>query len=112
MRITLNLSFNKVIVPYDYQSKLVGVFHKWIGKDNNLHDTVSLYSFSWFSKGEVKNKGLNFPNGTTWSINSHDDFLIKKIINEIQNGNDIMPFGMQINSIYIQENLAFYTPMI
>ncbi len=60
MRIYLQLSANREIVPFNYQQSLVGAFHKWLG-ENELHDDISLYSLSWLSKGVPKKGGLDFP---------------------------------------------------
>ena len=44
MRITFFLSSNyKRLVPFDYQQKLVGRLHNWLG-ENAEHDSISLYS--------------------------------------------------------------------
>ena len=48
MRIYLRTTPNDVIVPFDYQQKIVGTIHKWLG-NNEIHDKISLYSFSWTS---------------------------------------------------------------
>ena len=37
MRILLKTSANTTPVPFDYQQKLVGTIHKWIG-NNSIHD--------------------------------------------------------------------------
>ena len=37
MRIHLKTSQNTTPVPFDYQQKLVGTIHKWIGS-NSIHD--------------------------------------------------------------------------
>ena len=39
MRIHLKTSANTTPVPFDYQQKLVGTIHKWIG-NNSIHDTA------------------------------------------------------------------------
>lgn len=46
MRIHLATTPNDKPVSFDYQQKLVGVLHKWLGGDNNEHGNMSLYSFS------------------------------------------------------------------
>ena len=35
MRIHLISTENKEIVPFDYQQKLVGTLHKWLGENNH-----------------------------------------------------------------------------
>ena len=46
MRLHLSLSPSQQIIPFDYTRKITSRLHQWIGKDNTLHDSVSLYSFS------------------------------------------------------------------
>ena len=53
MRIHLKTTPNTKPVPFDYQQKLVGTIHKWIG-DNSIHDKISLYSFSWINGGRMR----------------------------------------------------------
>ena len=106
MRIILNLTKNQQLVPFDYQSKLVGRLHKWLGK-NEIHDGMSLYSFSWLGEGKAKDKkGLNFPNGTTWTINSHDVDFLKTIVQNVQIDNEVA-FGIFVNGVTIQEDPYF-----
>ena len=51
MRIHLSTSANNELVPFNYQQKLIGVLHRWLGT-NELHDKISLYSFSWLKGGK------------------------------------------------------------
>ena len=53
MRIYLRTTPNDVIVPFDYQQKIVGTIHKWLG-NNEIHDKISLYSFSWLLGGNMR----------------------------------------------------------
>ena len=76
MRIYLHLSPNTEIVPFNYQQKLVGAFHKWLGI-NELHDALSLYSLSWLRhlgnpkyKTDKAKTGLVFPYGAEMFISS------------------------------------------
>ena len=39
MRIHLKTSANTTPVPFDYQQKLVGTIHKWIG-NNSIHPQI------------------------------------------------------------------------
>ena len=52
MCIYLRTTPNDVIVPFDYQQKIVGTIHKWLG-NNEIHDKISLYSFSWLLGGNM-----------------------------------------------------------
>ena len=85
MRIRIKTTSNEKILPFDYQGKLIGVIHKWLG-NNELHDKISLYSFSWLLGGVmVDKKGYVFPNGAELLISFHEDQHLKKIIDSINN---------------------------
>lgn len=51
MQIHLKITESDKIIPFNYQPILTGAIHKWIGK-NEIHDELSLYSFSWLNGGE------------------------------------------------------------
>ena len=82
MRIHLKTSANTTPVPFDYQQKLVGTIHKWIG-NNSKHDKISLYSFSWLSGGRRVDNALQFSQGATMFISFYDESIIKVIIRTI-----------------------------
>ena len=67
MRIHLKTTANTQPVPFNYQQKLVGTIHKWIGL-NSIHDKISLYSFSWLSGGRKVEDALQFSQGATLFI--------------------------------------------
>lgn len=76
MRIHISTNKNTSLVPFDYQQKLVGTIHKWIG-NNSIHDRISLYSFSWLEGGEIVSNALNFPKGATMFLSFHDDNVMR-----------------------------------
>lgn len=82
MRIHLKTSQNTIPVPFDYQQKLVGTIHKWIGS-NSIHDKISLYSFSWLNGGRKVEDALQFSQGATMFISFYDESIIKVIIRTI-----------------------------
>lgn len=82
MRIHLKTTVNTSPVPFDYQQKLVGTIHKWIGS-NSIHDKISLYSFSWLNGGRMIDNALQFPNGASLFISFYDADIIKRIIKSI-----------------------------
>jgi len=102
MRIHLISTENKEIVPFDYQQKLVGTLHKWLGENNHEHGEISLYSFSWLQGGQLRDKGFDFPNGAKWFISFHDEEKIKMIIKSIINDKKIF-CGMYISDLIIEE---------
>ncbi|MEN7548051.1 CRISPR-associated endoribonuclease Cas6 [Rapidithrix thailandica] len=107
MRIHLFLSSNSEPVPFNYQSVLTGVLHKWIGASNGVHDHLSLYSFSWLNAGKAIKKGLDFPNGSKWFISVHHAELLKQIIKGIQT-DPLVNWGMEVREICIEEEPDFY----
>lgn len=108
MRLHIHLSRNKEGVPFNYQERQVSKLHYWLGK-NEIHDKLSLYSFSWLKKGEQKGvKGLNFANGSQYFISCFDNNLIRQIIKSIQSDNDF-GWGMKITSLNLEEEPNFDT---
>jgi len=106
MRIYLKLSPNKTSVDFNYQSKLVGTLHKWIG-NNELHGKQSLFSMSWLSGGKaIGTKGLEFPSGSEWFISAYDADLIKKIVSGVMDAPEFN-FGMKVTEIAIRETTEF-----
>lgn len=103
MRLNLSLTSTRQLVPFDYQQRLVGAFHKWLGT-NEQHDGLSLYSLSWLSQGRANEQrtGLRFNQETSWSISSHDPKLLLQVIRGIQT-DPAIAFGMSVRSLTIQE---------
>ncbi len=105
MRIYLHLTPNTEPVPYDYQQRLVGAFHKWLG-ENELHDEISLYSLSWLSHGNPRGRGLDFPNGSTFQVSAPDDVLLSKMVQGVFQGHQIS-WGMEVAEVSIQRTPDF-----
>ncbi|MGK7397629.1 MAG: CRISPR-associated endoribonuclease Cas6 [Candidatus Cyclobacteriaceae bacterium M3_2C_046] len=84
---------------------LTGALHKWIGK-NDIHDHLSLYSFSWLQDAKKVKDGLDFPYGSSYFISAHDSLLIKMIIQGIQQDPEIGK-GLFVKEIIIQEDPVF-----
>lgn len=106
MRIHFKLSPNKIIVPYNYQELILSKLHNWIGKNNEFHDNISLYSYNWLKGGEKSGDGLNFLNGCYWSFSAFDEKLISKISKKALIDNEFI-CGMKIKRIEIQNNPNF-----
>ena len=98
MRLHLTLTPNTEPVPFNYQHQLTGALHKWLGK-NDLHDKISLYSFSWL-RGKAKrvDGGLSFPNGAKWFISFWEDAHTKQLKDGILKEPDVS-FGMKVAKI-------------
>lgn len=106
MRLHINLSKNTTTVPFSYQEQQVSKLHYWFGK-NELHDNLSLYSFSWLNNGSQEgNKGLNFRTGSQFFISCHDSSLIKQLIKSIQQDNDF-GWGMKITALTLEKEPNF-----
>ncbi len=105
MRLNLRTTPNMKPVPFNYQRKLVGTFHKWMGK-NDLHDTLSLYSLGWLSGGKATKGALDFKAGAHWSISSPDSDVLLKLINSIQ-AEPTIAYGMEVNEILVQHEPIF-----
>jgi CRISPR-associated endoribonuclease Cas6 len=105
MRIYLNATPNTETVPFNYQHKLVGVLHKWLGA-NELHGKVSLYSFSWLLNGKPTKEGLNYPNGATFFISFYEAQYVKQIIKAILDDPQ-MCYGMSVVDVTIEDEPDF-----
>lgn len=100
MRIHLKTTPNTEPVLFDYQQKMVGTIHKWIGR-NSIHDSISLYSFSWLNQAKVKDNCLHFPYGASFFISFYDEDFIKQIVKTILE-DPAMFCGMSVVDIRIE----------
>lgn len=80
MRLYFTLTPNNVSVPFDYQHRLTGVFNKWLA-ENNLHDSISLYSLSWLKGGKAVNGSLQFPLGARWFVSFYEEEHAERLVN-------------------------------
>ncbi|MDR0865779.1 MAG: CRISPR-associated endoribonuclease Cas6 [Candidatus Symbiothrix sp.] len=103
MRIHITTTPNKELVTFNYQPKLVGTLHKWLGI-NDLHGNPALYSFSWLLNAKTNENGLNYPNGATMFISFYDDNYLKQVVKSIMNDTE-MCYGMRVTDITIEDNL-------
>lgn len=104
MRIHLKTTANTSPVPFNYQQKLVGTIHKWIG-NNSIHDNISLYSFSWLNGGRKADNALDFSNGASMFISFYDETIIKQIIKSILDEPEMF-CGLTVTDITIDANPA------
>lgn len=102
MRIHIKTTPNTEPVPFDYQQKMVGTIHKWIGK-NAIHDKISLYSFSWLNGAKACDGFLQFAHGATFFLSFYDEYVIRQIIKTILD-NPSMFCGMSVVDIRIDGN--------
>lgn len=101
MRIHLSTTANEGLVPFNYQSKMVGTLHKWLGL-NGLHGTPALYSFSWLLNAKPTDKGLDYPNGAKFFISFYSDDYLKQVIKNILREPEMF-LGLKVLDITIQE---------
>ena len=106
MRLHLRLSKNNELIPFNYQPFLTGTLHKWIGKKNIEHGSVSLYSFSWLQNVVTNDKGINLKHNSYFFISAYDDALIKTIIKGIMVDPSVC-FGSSVATIDIEETPVF-----
>ncbi len=106
MRIYLQLTKNKELIPFNYQSFLTGVLHKWIGDGNIEHGNVSLYSFSWLHNVDTVEKGINLKRGSYFFISAYDKALIKTIVRGIM-ADPSLCCGSFVSAINIEETPVF-----
>lgn len=102
MRIHLRIKKTDKLIPFNHQSKLTGVIHKWLGL-NKEHGQLSLYSFSRFEGAIVTRQGIKFEKDITFFFSAHDPDLIKLIISGIQNDNTLFD-GLEVFEIIIEED--------
>jgi CRISPR-associated endoribonuclease Cas6 len=107
MRLYLQLTKNNKTIPFNYQPYLTGAIHKWVGHENNVHDALSLYSFSWFQNINVKGRnGINLNENSYFFISAHEPTLLKKIIKGIM-ADPFICFGTSVSDIQIGETPVF-----
>lgn len=83
MRIYLKLSKNKELIPFNNQHLLTAALHRWIGRNNELHDKQSLYCFSWLQNVKTGHKGISLTEDSYFFISAYEDEFIKKVIKGI-----------------------------
>lgn len=106
MRIYLKISAKGITIPYDHQPRLVGVIHKWLGKENNEHGNLSLYSFSRLENAKAKKNGLYFEKDSSFFFSSHDDQLIKTVLDGILK-DPVLFNELKVKEAIIQEEPIF-----
>jgi len=105
MRVHIQFSKPNGIIPFNHKEILTGAFHKWIGK-NNIHNNISLYSFSRLSGGRIKNNGLYFNQGAKWFISIYDKELFKKLLSGIVD-DPKLNWGMRVVDFFVQPEPDF-----
>ncbi|MDQ3711664.1 MAG: CRISPR-associated endoribonuclease Cas6 [Acidobacteriota bacterium] len=107
MRLHFTLSPNTEPVPFAYQHRLTGAFHKWL-EDNKLHDCISLYSLAWLDGSRRVANRLECPNGASWFVSFFEDEYVEKLVNGAL-ANPEMFCGMRVLQIRQQTTPDFGT---
>ena len=106
MRLHLSFSPSREAVPFQHLPALVGAIHKWLGRDNEEHDAVSLYSFSWLNGSRASRSGLHFPNGAHLFFSTPDGELLERLIKGIQDS-PALNWGMEVRELLLQRPPEF-----
>jgi len=106
MRLYFKLSKNKELIPFNYQPFLTGAIHKWIGENNEVHDALSLYSFSWLQHVEVRKDGVNLTANSYFFISAYHETLIKQILKGVLAAPSFC-FGSSVADVQIAEAPRF-----
>lgn len=93
---------NNILIPFNYQQKLTGVFHKWLGENNLEHGEVSLYSFSWLKNTKVSNKGLYCPKGASFFVSFYDTQRLKEVLSNIRTEPEMF-CGLFVKDVVIED---------
>lgn len=99
MRIAINLMSSTEKLPLDYQKKLVGTFHKWMQRPD-LHEEISLYSFSRIIGLKAKGRTLYLGRNPHLYFSAHDENLVINIIKNITNDPQMFN-GMSVKDVII-----------
>ncbi|MCD9189185.1 MAG: CRISPR-associated endoribonuclease Cas6 [Pyrinomonadaceae bacterium] len=97
MRLHFTLSPNIKPVPFAYQHRLTGVFHKWL-ENNDLHDKISLYSLAWLDGSRRVRNRLDFSNGARWFVSFFEDEFAEKLVHGALNDPEMF-CGMRVTRI-------------
>jgi CRISPR-associated endoribonuclease Cas6 len=103
MRLKITLSENTVLIPFDYQYKLMGCVHKWIGLGNSLHgEKLPLHAFSWLQNVQVFRGGLEtMYKESYFYFSAHKEEVLRKLIAGI-NQDNTMFCGIEVEDVNLQ----------
>ncbi len=102
MRLHIKTSQNQIKIPFDYQQKLTGVLHKWLGENNQEHGEISLYSFSWLRNTQVSENGLICPQGASFFLSFYDTQRLKDVLANIRKEPEMF-CGMNVEDVVIED---------
>lgn len=105
MRVYIKLTGSASEVPFNYQQALTRALHRWLGK-NELHDEVSLYSFSWLLGGRATKSGLKFNDDGYFFVSAYQDTVVKRIVGGLQQDPSVA-FGLIVRDALISTEPDF-----
>lgn len=107
MRIKITINTQNKLVPFNYQEDIISWFHGAIGRDNKIHDAISLYSFSWLNgRCERVGQQIRFLEHPSLYISSHDIKLLDNLTDAIIK-NNLFIFDTRITSFELVETPVF-----
>lgn len=106
MRLHIKTSKSKGSIDFNYQLLLTGCVQKWLGKDNEEHGKVSLYSFSWLHNVNVLKTGVQLKDGSSFFLSFHSDEPAKRVLKNILQEPEMFA-GARVIDITIEETPLF-----
>lgn len=87
----------RCVLPFEYHEHFLRLLHKFLGRNNEQHDTLSLYS--WFLCGtRLVDVGFDISQGCSWVFSSWDDAMAQRVATEAMGYNE--PFlGLRVASV-------------
>ena len=82
MRLLLSLALKPgLVLPFQYQDALLTALHRWLGRDNVLHDAPrSLYSFGPLEGLHAAHGGLMACGLAAWQLAFHDEAAARQVL--------------------------------
>lgn len=104
MRLHIKTTKNTTPIPTNYLPKMVGVLHKWLGKNNDDHSQISLYSFSWLQGAKFENGKIVCPRGARFFISFYNPEKAKRVLKSILDSPEMFD-GLIVTDVTIEEDI-------
>ncbi len=106
MRLHINLTKNKEVIPYNYQQLITGVIHKWLGKNNNIHGSNIKFTFSWLLNTKATKEGISLKENSSFFISAYNEVIIRKILDGLLKDPEMF-YGVNVKDVVIQHTPNF-----